>query len=558
MRGISMVEFNDVELGVIREILFGHADVPKAVDIGALVHRFNVAGHPFFSAAGANARYAFVQKLQGTPPAPALAPAPTSATAAAAAQVVVQEIREYCEYMFSPQWLADPQNRSIFAAHVYDIIRDGAAAAPDDAQGVAVAPAPLSFKCAGYDWHFRMTDEVARLRAENAALTEKARDAIAEADIAETAHKQACDVIAPLEKALSVKEAELVTLRADNTRISGEMEQTSATLGALSNSYGKLKAENTKATSVLSMYSRAWRREIGDPFPAKMYEIDALVAVTKERIKELNEWRSNARADETGHLKNCSTIDGTWRCAARCAVFRATTAEAEAGKMKKARDTLYVERNEIEKQWKGQAVELRDALALLCKAHLHVNYNAGLPYKIGLSARELLPQIDQFLAIDRHVFYTDITNVEAVPAEDPSPKPPMPKPLVPIAPGTIFKHYKTGNTYRKLFKTTATRTFEQHFGRWILHDVTITTDGVDDQKVAFIGTLMNGDVFADRETGVHIEYDGVVYIALDGDSAGRIFFRAKAEFEALVLPSTPHPMTPRNPVPRFQDVTVKP
>lgn len=448
MRGISMVEFNDVELGVIREILFGHADVPKAVDIGALVHRFNVAGHPFFSAAGADARYAFVQKLQGVDRRPP-APAPTSDTAAAAAQVVVQEIREYCEYMFSPQWLADPQNRSIFAAHVYGIIRDGAATASSEAQGVADAPANMwqpgrevicdhqadihpkgkwcvnprlaamsevasessvsGSACTSADksgecqresgigdpssvapavpttgqppcevWRvgthygihlyegtrpvatFHRPEDAAlaaRLRAENAALTEKARDAIAEADIAETAHKQACDVIAPLEKALSEKEAELVTLRADNTR--------------------------TPRT----------------------------------------------------------------------------------------------------------------------------------------------------------------------------PPDPPPKPVVPPAPGTIFKHYKTGNTYRKLFKTTATRTFEQHFGRWILHNVTITTDGVDDQKVAFIGTLMNGDVFADRETGVHIEYDGVVYIALDGDSAGRIFFRDKDEFEATVAVHNPNTGVPDR-MPRFQDVTV--
>lgn len=137
------------------------------------------------------------------------------------------------------------------------------------------------------------------------------------------------------------------------------------------------------------------------------------------------------------------------------------------------------------------------------------------------------------------------------------------KPVIPVQPGTIFKHYKTGNTYRKLFETNNERQGDpgQHF----LMLATVTTDGPDDQKAAWIYTMDGGGVavfIIDREIGnsheMHLaRYPGVVYIALDGDSAGSVFFRAKAEFEAGVLPSEPHPMTPRNPVPRFQDVTVK-
>lgn len=603
MRGISMVEFNDVELGVIREILFGHAGAPNVIDVGALAHRFHVVGHVLYGEAGADARYAFVQKLQGVdrrPPAPAPALAPTSDTAAAAAQVVVQEIREYCEYMFSPQWLADPQNRSIFAAHVYGIIRDGAATASSEAHDVAVAPAPLSFKCAGYDWHFKMTDEVARLRAENAALTEKARDAIAEADIAETAHKQACDVIAPLEKALSEKEAELVTLRADNTRISGEMERTSATLGALSNSYGKLKAENAALIDTVTALTgerdrlRANYGSAVSRAATATHEIEALVAVTKERIKELNEWRSNARADETGHLKNCSKIDGTWRCATRCAVFRATMAEAEAAEMKKARDTLYVERNEIEKQWRGQAVELRDTLQLLREARTHVAYDSTLMQRIAIAAQELLPRIDKTLSVERDAFYTEkvgtaelrnhptvviergvdgkITKVEDIPGSNYTPSlTPQPalKPVVPPAPGTIFKHYKTGNTYRKLFETHGVNSgvgpvLDPGEHKPFLVG-TCTTDGLDDQiGVEF---YMDQDaVICFRSAnpppnpppgalyfGFWFRYEGVAYIALDGDSAGRIFFRAKAEFEATVDVNNPNAGVPDR-MPRFQEL----
>lgn len=139
------------------------------------------------------------------------------------------------------------------------------------------------------------------------------------------------------------------------------------------------------------------------------------------------------------------------------------------------------------------------------------------------------------------------------------------KPVIPVQPGTIFKHYKTGNTYRKLFETNNERQGDPGQQENFLMLATVTTDGPDDQKAAWIYTMDGGGVavfIIDREIGdsheMHLaRYPGVVYIALDGDSAGSVFFRAKAEFEAGVLPSEPHPMTPRNPVPRFQDVTVK-
>jgi hypothetical protein len=34
---------------------------------------------------------------------------------------------------------------------------------------------------------------------------------------------------------------------------------------------------------------------------------------------ELNEWRTGARADETGHLRRCAKVNGAWECAEGCA-----------------------------------------------------------------------------------------------------------------------------------------------------------------------------------------------------------------------------------------------
>lgn len=98
--------------------------------------------------------------------------------------------------------------------------------------------------------------------------------------------------------------------------------------------------------------------------------VDQQVALEKtlaEARRDLDEWRTGAHADETGHLHRCAKINGVWSCVQGCAVTRAETAEREYAAAFKVQLLIQIE------DLTADLARMREEIAVLRPGAEHYN-----------------------------------------------------------------------------------------------------------------------------------------------------------------------------------------